>query len=61
MKENIIKQVSLLMDKEKESKRSRIVQIETADHRRRGIIRSVNNESILFSWIPQLDPKKEKG
>ena len=60
MKENIIKQVSLLMDKEKESKRSRIVQIETADHKRRGIIRGVNNGSIQFSWIPDLDPKKKR-
>ena len=60
MKENIIKQVSLLMDKEKESKRSRIVQIETADHKRRGIIRGINNGSIQFSWIPDLDPKKKR-
>lgn len=60
MAETILKQVSLLMDKEKESKRSRIVQIETADHKRRGIIRGINNGSIQFSWIPDLDPKKKR-
>lgn len=60
MAETIIKQVSLLMEREKESKQSRIVQIETAEHKRRGIIRGVNNETIQFSWIPELDPKKRR-
>lgn len=60
MAKTIIKQVSLLLEREKESKQSRIVQIETAYNKRRGIIRGINNGSIQFSWIPDLDPKKKR-
>lgn len=60
MVESIIKQVTSLMEREKNSGLSRIVEIETVEHKRRGIIRSINNGKIQFSWIPELDPKKKR-
>lgn len=60
MAESIIKQVASLMEKEKESKLSRIVEIETEEHKRRGILRGITRGKIKFSWIPELDPKKKR-
>ena len=43
--------------KEKRHRQSRIVEIETATHKRRGLLRGVSDGIIVFSWILELDPK----
>lgn len=49
--ESIIKQVCILIEGEKAHKQSRIVEIETTEHRRRGLLRGYIPEEgvIVFS------------
>lgn len=58
MEEGIINRVKTLMESRKASRQTRIVEIETATHKRRGLLRGVQSDGIiLFSWIPGIDPK----
>lgn len=61
MEKTIIEKVQKLMEGEKTHRQSRIVEIETATHKRRGLLRGVQSDgTIVFSWIPELDPKAKK-
>ena len=58
----IIEKVQSLMDGEKSHRQSRIVEIETAEGKRMGLLRGYipEDDVILFSWIPELDPGKKR-
>ncbi len=58
----IIEQVRALLEGENEHKQSRIIEIETAEHKRRGLLRGYIPEEnvIIFSWIPKLDPRLKR-
>jgi hypothetical protein len=58
----IIEKVQSLMDGEKSHRQSRIVEIETAEGKRRGLLRGYipEDDVILFSWILELDPGKKR-
>ena len=61
MEEGIINRVKTLMESRKASRQTRIVEIETATHKRRGLLRGVQSDgTIVFSWIPELDPKAKR-
>ena len=58
----IIEKVQSLMDGEKSHRQSRIVEIETAEGKRMGLLRGYipEDDVILFSWILELDPGKKR-
>lgn len=60
--EQVVEKVKLLMEGEKAHRQSRIVEIETAEGKRRGLLRGYipEDDVILFSWIPELDPGKKR-
>lgn len=60
MEERIIEQVRSLMDGQKAHNQTKIVEIETAEHKRRGLLRGYQDGVIVFSWIPELDPKVKR-
>lgn len=53
--EQLQKQVDELMNGCKAHKQTRIVEVETKEHTRRGLLRGVQTDGVLvFSWIPDL-------
>ena len=60
--EQVVEKVKLLMEGEKAHRQSRIVEIESAKGKRRGLLRGYipEDDVILFSWIPELDPGKKR-
>lgn len=59
--QELIKKVESLMEGNKYGKQTRIVEIETAEHKRRGLLRGVCADGvIIFHWIPELDPKVKR-
>lgn len=47
--------VADLMEGRKAHEQSRIVEIETKEHTRRGLLRGIQTDGVLvFSWIPEL-------
>ena len=60
--EQVVEKVKFLMEGEKAHRQSRIVEIETAEGKRRGLLRGYipEDDVILFSWILELDPGKKR-
>ncbi len=52
--EQLQKQVDELMNGRKGHQQARIVEIETEEHTRRGLLRGVQDGVLFFSWIPNL-------
>lgn len=53
--EQLKKQVDELMEGCKAYEQTRIVEIETDEHARRGLLRAIQPDGILvFNWIPEL-------
>lgn len=53
--EQLQKQVDELMSGRKAHKQTQIVEVETEEHTRRGLLRGIQPDgTLVFSWIPEL-------